>query len=232
MFSTPPVSSRWRRGAVPFLLALLCAGGCASKTDLTAAIKVTTPSSAPSTAPMLTTTTGAPPQPTMQVVDVVDGRTIVGADGKSVQIAGLAVPGECWARAATEFTRKTLDGKTVKYTPTFGTSAVVIMPDGSDFAVEAVRRGMGRAEPGSTTALKSAQSAAEQAGLGLWGGECGGKDSADQAGAQNRKQSGSDDLYFASCDAAKRAGLGPIVTGQPGYGKHLDPDGDGIACDR
>ena len=136
------------------------------------------------------------------------------------------------AATATEFTRKTLNGKTVKYTPTFGTSAVVVMPDGSDFAVEAVRRGMGRAEPGSTTALKSAQSAAEQAGLGLWGGECGGKDSADQAGAQNRKQSGSDDLYFASCDAARRAGPTPIVVGQPGYGKHLDPDGDGIACDR
>ena len=71
MPSTPPVPSRWRRGAVPFLLALLCAGGCASKTDLTAAIRVTTPSSTPSTVPMLTTTTGAPPQPTMEVANVV-----------------------------------------------------------------------------------------------------------------------------------------------------------------
>lgn len=180
---------------------------------------------------MLTTTTGAPEQPTMQVADVVDGRTIVSSDGKTVQIAGLAPPGECWAGAATEFTRRTLNGKTVKYTKTFGSSATVLMPDGSDFAVEAVRRGMGRAEPGSTTALKSAQSAAEQAGVGLWG-ECGGKDTVGQADAQDREPSGSDDVYFANCEAARRAGVGPIVVNQPGYGKHLDPDGDGIACDR
>jgi endonuclease YncB( thermonuclease family) len=181
---------------------------------------------------MITTTTGAPAQPTMQVADVVDGRTIVGQDGKQIQIAGLAPPGTCWAQAATDFTRRTLSGKTIKFAVTFGTAATVLMADGSDFAVEAVRRGMGRAEPGSTTALRSAQSAAEQAGLGLWGGACGGKDSLDQTGTQSRPGPGSDEVYFASCDAARRAGATPIVVGQPGYGKHLDPDGDGIACDR
>lgn len=229
---TPPVPSRWRRGVVPFLLAVACASGCASKTDLTSAIQVTTPSSTPSTAPMLTTTTSVPTQPTTQVTDVVDGRTIVGQEGKQIQIAGLAPPGPCWAQAATDFTRRTLNGKTVKYVATFGIAATVVMADGSDFAVEAVRRGMGRAEPGATTALRSAQSAAEQAGLGLWGGACNGKDSLDQAGAQNQPAAGSDDVYFANCDAARRAGVTPIVVGQPGYGKHLDPDGDGIACDR
>jgi endonuclease YncB( thermonuclease family) len=215
------------------LLALACASGCASRTDLTSAIQVTTPSSStPSAEPMITVTTTAPEQPTMQVAGVVDGRTIVGSDGKQLEIAGLAPPGTCWSQAATEFTRKTLNGKTIKYAKTVGTAATVLMPDGSDFAVEAVRRGMGRAEPGSTTALRSAQSAAEQAGLGLWGGVCAGKDSLDQAGAPNQTPSGSDEVYFGNCDAARRAGLGPIVIGQPGYGKHLDPDGDGIACDR
>ncbi len=231
MLSTSTVPSRWRRGVVPLLLLLTCAGGCASKADLSSAIRVTTPSSAPSTTPMITAT-GAPEQPTMQVADVVDGRTIVSSDGKQVQIAGLAPPGACWGQAATEFTRKTLNGKSVKYTKTFGTSATVLLPDGSDFAVEAVRRGMGRADPNAPKALKSAQSAAEQAGLGLWGGTCDGKDSAEPADAQNQGSSGSDDVYFANCDAAKRAGLGAIVVGQSGYGKHLDPDGDGIACDR
>lgn len=232
MPSVSPVPSRWWRGVAPFLLAVACVGGCASKTDLSSAIQVTTPSSSPSTAPMITTTTGAPVQPSTQVTDVVDGRTIVGQDGKQIQIAGLAPPGVCWAQAATEFARKTLYGKTIKYAATFGTAATVLMADGSDFAVEAVRRGMGRAEPGSTTALKSAQSAAEQARLGLWGGACGGKDTLEQAGAQNRPSSGSDEVYFANCDAARRAGATPIVVGQPGYGKQLDPDGDGIACDR
>ena len=232
MPSTPPVPSRWWRGAVPFLITVACAGGCASKTDLSSAIQVTTPSSTPIVAPMITTTTSTPVQSTMQVADVVDGRTIVGQDGRQVQVAGLASPGACWAQAAAEFTRKTLDGKTIRYTATFGTAAVVLMADGSDFAAEAVRRGMGRAEPGSTTALRSAQSAAEQAGIGLWGGTCGGKDTVEEAGAQNRPASGSDEVYVANCDAARRAGVTPMVVGQPGYGKHLDPDGDGIACDQ
>jgi endonuclease YncB( thermonuclease family) len=207
-------------------------GGCASKTDLSSAIQVTTPSSTPSAAPVIATTTSAPDRPSTQVADVVDGRTIVGADGKQIQVAGLQPPGECWAQAALEFTRKTLNGKTVKYVPTVGTAATVLMPDGSDFAVEAVRRGQGRAEPGTGTALKSAQSAAEQAGLGLWGGNCGGKDSLQQSGSGQEPSSGSSEVYFATCEAAKRAGVTPIVVGRPGYGKHLDPDDDGIACDR
>ena len=181
---------------------------------------------------MITTSASAPDQPSTQVVDVVDGRTVVGADGRQIQIAGLQPPGECWAQAALEFTRKTLNGKTIKYVPTVGTAATVLMPDGSDFAVEAVRRGQGRAEPGTGTALRSAQSAAEQAELGLWGGTCGGKDSLQQSGSGQQQSSGSSDVYYATCDAARRAGATPIVVGQPGYGKHLDPDGDGIACDR
>jgi Excalibur calcium-binding domain len=38
-------------------------------------------------------------------------------------------------------------------------------------------------------------------------------------------------LYFPNCDAARRAGVTPILRGQPGYGSHLDRDGDGRACE-
>lgn len=36
---------------------------------------------------------------------------------------------------------------------------------------------------------------------------------------------------FASCDAARAAGAAPVRVGDPGYGRHLDGDGDGIGCE-
>ncbi|MAW91078.1 MAG: calcium-binding protein [Altererythrobacter sp.] len=38
-------------------------------------------------------------------------------------------------------------------------------------------------------------------------------------------------VYYPNCDAARRAGVTPILRGQPGYGTHLDRDGDGKACE-
>ena|GEM_PF-772208 len=37
--------------------------------------------------------------------------------------------------------------------------------------------------------------------------------------------------YYANCTAARAAGPTPIYRGQRGYGRHLDRDGDGIACE-
>ncbi|WP_415179368.1 excalibur calcium-binding domain-containing protein [Parasphingorhabdus sp.] len=37
--------------------------------------------------------------------------------------------------------------------------------------------------------------------------------------------------YYPNCAAARAAGPTPIFRGQRGYGKHLDGDGDGIACE-
>ncbi|WP_332872333.1 excalibur calcium-binding domain-containing protein [Allopontixanthobacter confluentis] len=38
-------------------------------------------------------------------------------------------------------------------------------------------------------------------------------------------------VYYPNCAAARAAGAAPIYSGQPGYGKHLDRDGDGKACE-
>lgn len=38
--------------------------------------------------------------------------------------------------------------------------------------------------------------------------------------------------YYANCSAAKAAGAAPLYAGQPGYGTHLDRDGDGVACEK
>lgn len=38
-------------------------------------------------------------------------------------------------------------------------------------------------------------------------------------------------VYYPNCTAARRAGKSNIRRGQAGYGKHLDRDSDGIACE-
>ena len=38
-------------------------------------------------------------------------------------------------------------------------------------------------------------------------------------------------VYYENCDAVRAAGAAPIHRGDPGYGSHLDRDGDGSACE-
>ncbi|WP_434591365.1 GmrSD restriction endonuclease domain-containing protein [Brevibacterium sp. 1718] len=37
--------------------------------------------------------------------------------------------------------------------------------------------------------------------------------------------------YFENCTAAREAGAAPVRRGDPGYGSHLDRDGDGVGCE-
>jgi hypothetical protein len=36
---------------------------------------------------------------------------------------------------------------------------------------------------------------------------------------------------FANCSQARGAGAAPVRVGDPGYGRHLDRDGDGVGCE-
>lgn len=36
---------------------------------------------------------------------------------------------------------------------------------------------------------------------------------------------------FRNCAAARAAGAAPVRAGDPGYGRHLDRDGDGVGCE-
>ncbi len=38
-------------------------------------------------------------------------------------------------------------------------------------------------------------------------------------------------VYYPNCSAARAAGAAPVLAGQPGYGRHLDRDGDGKGCE-
>ncbi|GAA1589287.1 hypothetical protein GCM10009828_012290 [Actinoplanes couchii] len=40
-----------------------------------------------------------------------------------------------------------------------------------------------------------------------------------------------EDVYYKNCTAVRRAGADPIRRGDPGYGRHLDRDGDGVGCE-
>lgn len=42
---------------------------------------------------------------------------------------------------------------------------------------------------------------------------------------------GSSREAFPNCSAARAAGRSNIRAGEPGYGPHLDRDGDGVACE-
>ncbi len=42
---------------------------------------------------------------------------------------------------------------------------------------------------------------------------------------------GGGSVYYRNCTAVRAAGADPIRTGDPGYGRHLDRDGDGVACE-
>lgn len=36
---------------------------------------------------------------------------------------------------------------------------------------------------------------------------------------------------YRNCAAARAAGAAPVRSGSPGYGRHLDRDGDGVGCE-
>ncbi|MGW1812711.1 excalibur calcium-binding domain-containing protein [Streptomyces sp. NPDC002125] len=58
---------------------------------------------------------------------------------------------------------------------------------------------------------------------GSSGGTSGGSSSGGSVGGSG--------TYYANCTAVRAAGAAPIHRGDPGYGSHLDRDGDGVACE-
>lgn len=49
--------------------------------------------------------------------------------------------------------------------------------------------------------------------------------------ADNTDSAADDGGAYANCSAARAAGAAPVRRGDPGYGRHLDRDGDGVACE-
>ncbi len=53
----------------------------------------------------------------------------------------------------------------------------------------------------------------------------------DSTGGSGGSGSGGSSASYRNCDAVRAAGAAPIRSGQPGYGRHLDRDGDGVGCE-
>ncbi|MGW0507519.1 excalibur calcium-binding domain-containing protein [Micromonospora sp. NPDC003241] len=51
------------------------------------------------------------------------------------------------------------------------------------------------------------------------------------SGSSSGNDSGGGNVYYKNCAAVRAAGKAPIRRGEPGYGRHLDRDGDGIGCE-
>ncbi|WP_158983877.1 excalibur calcium-binding domain-containing protein [Lysobacter panacisoli] len=49
--------------------------------------------------------------------------------------------------------------------------------------------------------------------------------------AQGLQPSGPSGTSFRNCTHARAAGAAPVRRGDPGYGPHLDRDGDGVGCE-
>ena len=38
-------------------------------------------------------------------------------------------------------------------------------------------------------------------------------------------------VHYSGCNEVRAAGKAPLHRGDPGYGEHMDGDGDGVACE-
>lgn len=119
----------------------------------------------------------APARDVLTVVrDVIDGRTVELADGSKVRVASLAEPADCWAEAALTFARTTLLARPVRFTGITPGEVHLMLEDGTDYALLAVREGVLRAQNVDGGPLVSAESEAAAANRGLWGPSCEGLD--------------------------------------------------------
>ncbi|MFC0842170.1 excalibur calcium-binding domain-containing protein [Streptomyces noboritoensis] len=51
------------------------------------------------------------------------------------------------------------------------------------------------------------------------------------SGGSSSTGGGGGSVSYRNCTAVREAGAAPIHRGEPGYGSHLDRDGDGVACE-
>ncbi|ANZ39076.1 hypothetical protein BBK82_26370 [Lentzea guizhouensis] len=117
------------------------------------------------------------PEEVPQVVrSVPDPITVEMADGKRFRIALLAPPAECWAPQALAFARTTLLVRPVRLSSVTPGEASLLLEDGTDYALLAIREGVLRAQGADVGKYTDAEMAAAQADRGLWGPPCEGLD--------------------------------------------------------
>lgn len=184
-------------------------------------------------------------------IDAVEARQTCGRNGEIWN---------CGADAAAAL-RALTDGRSVNCTQRgsdpYGRVVATCTVDGRDLAEQMVRMGYAIALREFLTDYVTAEEAAKSRGVGIWGsqfqapsdyragdpsiaaedqGLLAERQRQDRAATAvrnrtyqpQRAQSG---VYYRSCREARAAGVTPLYRGKPGYGAHMDGDGDGIACE-
>jgi endonuclease YncB( thermonuclease family) len=132
-------------------------------------------------------------------------------------------------------------------------AVAVCMANGADVGESLLGQGLAVALDDATEAYRSRARQAEANGSGIWGSRFQIPADFRAANPRNANESLAGDLAppamlaqpafreraivprqpsaFRNCAAARAAGVAPLYRGQPGYGAHMDSDGDGIACE-
>lgn len=178
---------------------------------------------------------------TYLVTDVVDGDTIELGNGKSVRIVGIDTPerGECGFDAASANMQRLVLGQRVRLTKSdedtdrYGRLLRYVNVGEQDAGLAQINAGLAiarydsrdgygfhprepryiaadKATPDRTTCPKPTPAPQPTPAAPAGGGAS---------------------VYFENCTAARNAGAAPVRRGGPGYGSHLDRDGDGVGCE-
>ncbi|MGW6819924.1 excalibur calcium-binding domain-containing protein [Streptomyces sp. NPDC055005] len=83
----------------------------------------------------------------------------------------------------------------------------------------------------STTGGGSSGTGGGSSSTGGGSSTTGGGSSTGGSSTDGGSSTGGGDVSYRNCAAVRAAGAAPIRRGDPGYGRHLDRDGDGIACE-
>lgn len=171
------------------------------------------------------------------VTRVIDGDTIELANGQGVRVVGIDTPerGECGYDTATTNMQRLVLGKRVLLT---------VSDEDTDRHgrllryVDVGKRDAGLAQINSGLSIARYDS---RDGYGFHPREnryiAADKATPDKTTCPKPKptpepnSSGGASVYHQNCTAVRDAGAAPVRRGDPGYGSHLDRDGDGVGCE-
>lgn len=172
-------------------------------------------------------------RPTFLVTRVIDGDTLELGNGQEVRIVGIDTPevGECHYETATRHLASLVLDRWVTLTVSdedrdrYGRLLRYVDVAGADAGLAQIRRGLAIARYDSRD------------GYGRHVRE----DSYRRVDARVPQRTcariaplagtGAAPVHYENCTAAEEARAVPLSRGEPGYGTHLDRDGDGSACE-
>ena len=176
---------------------------------------------------------------TYLVTRTIDGDTVELVNGQGVRIVGIDTPerGQCGYDQATAKMDRLVSGKRVRLTISdedtdrYGRLLRYVNVGNRDVGLAQIKAGLAIARydsrdgygyhPRENTYIATDKTTADRT-------KCA---QPEPEPAPAPVQSGGGSAYYENCDAARVAGAAPVYRGDPGYGSHLDRDGDGSACE-